>query len=176
MEKLTVFDKVALFLLGALVGFFVIQGFTGCGDTFPYHGGVVISPVPSPVVGPQGPVGPAGPQGATGPQGPQGIAGPVGPQGPMDLTGSTGPVGPKGIQGIPGLAGTTVSFVELCGSCVGSYPSVFPEYGECVQGNLYGVYSANGGFWTLLTPGTYNSDGIGCTCNFTLGANCVVTH
>ncbi len=160
----------------------LVLAITACADRVVSPSFVAPLPTPTPIVGPVGPAGPQGLKGDTGSQGAKGdtgatgLTGPIGPQGPMGLTGSTGPVGPQGIQGIPGLNATPVTFVELCGSCTGNYPSVFPEYGECVQGQLYGVYSANGGFWSLLLPGNYSSDGINCSCNLHIAVNCVVTN
>lgn len=104
--------------------------------------------------GGQGGVGLTGPSGATGPQGTPGL---VGPQGPA------------------GLAGTQFEFVQLCPGTT-SYPNVFIELGMCVNGDLYGVYSANGGFYTYFPPGHYSSNAIGSACNLVIGPNCSVTH
>jgi hypothetical protein len=82
--------------------------------------------------------------------------------------------GAAGPQGTPGTNPTPVTFVQLCPGFVPSYPSIFPEVGICVNSQLYGVYSANGGFLSLLTPGTYTSDGIGASCTLTILPNCVV--
>ncbi len=103
----------------------------------------------------------------TGPSGSPGVQGQVGVAGVPGATGAVGATGPSG-------AGWTV--VQLCTSCVPVYPSTFAEVGFCYEGNLYGTYSANGGFSTLLPPGAYTSDGINCSCSFTLEANCVVSH
>jgi hypothetical protein len=138
--------------------------------------------------GKQGPAGPAGatglqgPQGATGntgPQGPQGLPGLPGSTGPQGATGAVGPVGPQGEVGPQGAHGTIISFVQLCPGFIPTYPTIFPEYGECVQNadgtsTLYGVYSANGGFWAELPPGTYSSDGINASCTLTIGQNCAL--
>lgn len=92
-----------------------------------------------------------------------------GPPGTPGAPGLPGPVGPTGAAGQPGPA---VTLVQLCKGCTPTYPGNFPEVAECIDGHLYGVYSANGGFLTELTPGTYVSEGIGCTCTFSVGAGC----
>jgi hypothetical protein len=104
-------------------------------------------PIPTPIALP----------GATGPQGATGVVGPIGPPGPS------------------GVNGTVGQPIELCGACEASYPQTFPEYGLCINNNLYGVYSQNGGFLSILPPGAYSSDGINCSCAFTIGADCAVT-
>jgi hypothetical protein len=102
---------------------------------------------------------------SNGPQGTQGI------QGQQGVAGSTGPAGAQGI------AGTSVVMVQFCSaSFVASYPSTFPESGLCIGGQLYGVYSANGGFLSVLPPGAYSSDGINSSCNFTIATNCSITQ
>lgn len=90
------------------------------------------------------------------------LAGPVGPSGPQGVPGEIGPEGAAGL--------TTIQF------CPGTptYPSVFPEVGVCISGNLYAVYSALGGFLTLLPPGRYSSNAIGSRCSFTVFSNCEV--
>jgi len=103
---------------------------------------------------------------ACGKQGPQGSQGLIGPQG---LTGSTG------AAGAPGTNATPVTVVQLCSGCAPAYPSTFAESAVCLQGQLYGVYSANGGFLALLPPGAYSSDGINCSCSFTISAGCKVS-
>ena len=83
-------------------------------------------------------------------------------------TGATGPQGPAGGNG------STVTFVQLCPGVQTSYPSSFPEVAECVDGNLYGVYSANGGYLFEIPPGVYTSNAIGSTCTVTVGTNCQI--
>lgn len=94
--------------------------------------------------------------------------------------GDTGVQGPQGVPGANGVDGTNgqdatpVTVVQFCPGVTPIYPSSFPEYGVCIQGQLYGVYSQNGGFLALLPPGTYNSNGINASCTFTITANCGV--
>ena len=96
--------------------------------------------------------------------------------------GAPGPSGPQGtspapVPGPSGTPGTIVTMVELCGSSfVPTYPTTFPEYAECVGDQLYGVYSANGGFEALLPPGEYTSDGVNASCTFEVQANCVIVN
>jgi hypothetical protein len=101
------------------------------------------------------------------------VPGPSGAPGisPSPIPGPQGAAGPKGD---PGVNATPTTPIQLCGACHGAYPNVFPESGLCINNQLYGVYSANGGFLSLLPPGTYSSDGINCSCTFTIQANCVV--
>lgn len=100
----------------------------------------------------------------------------VGPSGNTGLTGVQGPTGAPGIagpQGEPGVDASPVTVVQLCpGTTV--YPNKFVEVAFCIDGQLYGTYSANGGFSTLLPPGVYSSNGVGSSCNFTIGNNCEV--
>lgn len=83
----------------------------------------------------------------------------------------TGPQGPSGTNGTD----ANVQYVQLCHGNT-RYPDTFCEVAECVDGNLYGVYSANGGFDSRLPQGTYSSNGINCSCIVTIGANCSVSH
>jgi hypothetical protein len=85
-------------------------------------------------------------------------------------------VGPTGPQGNPGTDATPVTVVQFCSGVTPTYPSNFPEYGICLGGNLYGVYSANDGFLAELPPGEYSSDGINASCTFTIQPNCVVSQ
>jgi len=90
--------------------------------------------------------------------------------------GAAGPSGPQGSPGPTGAPGTSVTVVQFCNKCTPIYPSDFPEIGLCLGGNLYAVYSENDGFLTLVTPGNYYSNGINCSCNFTVKSNCEVIH
>lgn len=89
--------------------------------------------------------------------------------------GAIGPQGAQGIQGLAGADGTQITVVALCPGTP-SYPSIFLEDALCINNALYGVYSANGGFLTLLPPGTYSSNAIGATCSLTVRPHCQVTH
>lgn len=84
------------------------------------------------------------------------------------IVGPVGPTGPRGADGQP------AQVVPLCPG-VSSY-GTFVEVGLCINNQLYGVYSANGGFLTYLAPGSYSSNAIGSACSLTVQANCVVTH
>ena len=105
-----------------------------------------------------------GPRGEVGAGGAQGIQGPAGTDG---QTGATGP------QGIPGTPGTVITVVPLCPGM--SNYGTFVEVGLCVNGKLYGVYSANGGFLAYLADGNYTSNGIGSACNLRV-SGCTVTE
>lgn len=74
-----------------------------------------------------------------------------------------------------GANSTPITVVQLCAGITPSYPSTFPEVALCLNNQLYGVYSTNGGFLSLLTPGSYSSDGVNASCTLTVGPNCAVS-
>jgi hypothetical protein len=84
--------------------------------------------------------------------------------------------GTNGQNGLDGTDATPVTWVQFCAGTTPSYPSVFPEGGLCIDGNIYAVYSANGGFLTLVPPGEYSSDGVGSSCDFTILASCQIQN
>lgn len=92
--------------------------------------------------------------------------------GPTGATGAAGHDGATGPQGNPGINASPVTVVQLCPGM--SNYGTFVEVGFCIQGQLYGTYSANGGFSTLLAPGAYNSNAVGSACNFTVLNNCQI--
>lgn len=99
-------------------------------------------------------------------KGDTGATGQTGATGSAGQNGATGAVGP---QGVPGISGLTI--VKFCpGDTV--YPTTFNEIGFCLEGKVYGTYSANDGFSSELPPGAYTSNGIGSSCNFTILDNC----
>lgn len=108
-------------------------------------------------------------------------AGRQGEQGYQGIQGETGIQGLEGQQGAPGTNGTngangtSVTVVNFCPGAT-SYPNTFLEVGFCINNQLYAVYSENNGFLVLVPPGAYHSNAHGSTCNFTISANCVVTH
>ncbi len=87
--------------------------------------------------------------------------------------GAAGAPGSAGADGINGRDGSVVTFVKFCPHTA-SYPTTFPEVGLCIDGELFAVYSANGGFGVKLEPGAYSSNAIGSACSFTVQAGCVV--
>lgn len=100
--------------------------------------------------------------------------GKAGPPGAMGRPGVAGLQGEQGSAGINGVNASPFYPIQLCSSCVPHYPDTFPEVVFCYQDNLYGTYSANGGFSSSLPVGTYNSNGINCSCTVTISANCQV--
>lgn len=91
-------------------------------------------------------------------------------------TGAQGVAGVQGVAGANGTAGTQITPVEFCGhGYVATYPSMFPEYGLVIDGVMFGVYSANGGFLSPLPPGVYSSNGINASCTFTINADNTVS-
>jgi hypothetical protein len=109
--------------------------------------------------------------GSNGAQGPQGA---VGEQGPVGSQGPTGAPGLDGLNGNNGSPGTVVTPIQFCPNVTAGYPNNFPEYGLCVNNQMYGVYSTNGGFLALLPPGEYSSDGVNADCTFEIEVDCVV--
>lgn len=73
------------------------------------------------------------------------------------------------------LNGTMINAVQFCPGTT-TYPSTFAEVGFCISGNLWAVYSQNGGFMTEVVPGVYSSDGINSSCTFTVLPNCVIQN
>ena len=80
-------------------------------------------------------------------------------------------------NGSNGAAGTLVSTVEFCPSLGATvYPSSFPEYGICIEGNIYAVYwNGSNAFMAEVVPGEYASTSPQ-GCNFSVAANCSVTQ
>ena len=92
------------------------------------------------------------------------------------LNGSAGTAGADGAQGAAGAPGTVITPIQFCPGFKQSYPNTFSESAICVGGNLYGVYSLNGGFLAELPPGEYSSDGVNASCNFSIGPDCKVSN
>ncbi len=102
--------------------------------------------------------------------GPKGDTGNTGVVGPI---GDTGPTGQPCAQGPAGADGNIITPIKFClGEAV--YPTVFPEYGICINNSIYAVYSTHGGFLTLIPEGRYNSNAVGSNCDFTVLPSCVI--
>lgn len=88
------------------------------------------------------------------------------------LQGATGAVGPQGPSGAA-AAETTVQFCPNAGPT--AYPNTFPEYGLCINGNIFAVYYDGKNAWLAeIVPGYYASTSTSAPCNFTVSANCQV--
>lgn len=144
-------------------------------------------------------VGPKGDKGLPGDQGTKGERGEVGPPGQdgaapiitvknatAEQCGAGGTLvilngtvlytacnGADGTNGAPGPSSFTL--IKLCRETP-SYPSTFPEYAIRIDNEVYGVYSANGGFLALLPPGQYSSAGINSSCTLTINADGSITN
>lgn len=94
---------------------------------------------------------------------------------PPGLDGRNGNDGATGAPGRDGVDAVPVRVVQLCPGTT-NYPTVFVEIALCIENELWGVYSANGGFLTKLPPGAYQSNAIGSACNLTVLSNCEVNH
>lgn len=80
-------------------------------------------------------------------------------------------------NGTNGVNGTIIVPIQLCPGSTAHYPNVFVEEAFCIDNKLYAVYSIPNAFMTVLTPGSYRSDGIGSACNFTVTQNsCVLSY
>jgi len=123
-----------------------------------------------------------------GPQGPSGLNGSsctvtmvpnssVTPNGGalMSCTDGTQALILNGSNGTNGTNGTVITPVQLCKNPVTTYSNTFAEVAFCINGKLYGVYSANDGFLSPLPNGTYSSDGINASCTFTI-TGCTVSN
>jgi hypothetical protein len=89
--------------------------------------------------------------------------------------GSQGPQGPQGPQGSQGATGNAnIATVQFCQNYTSN--SSYPEYGFCINGNLYATFWDGKNAWTaLITPGYYMSTATNASCNFTVGPNCLIT-
>lgn len=101
--------------------------------------------------------------------------GAVGSPGANGVDGSQGVQGMTGLNGSDGIDAIPITVIDLCPG-ITTYPGVFVEVALCLNDTLYGIYSANDGFLTMLPPGNYLSNAIGSACNLTIGAHCQVTH
>lgn len=80
------------------------------------------------------------------------------------------------IPGPQGPPGTQVTMVQFCTNYNTNYPSTFPEYGFCVNGNLYATYWDGTDAWTSeVVPGNYESTSTSAPCNFSVSQNCAIT-
>jgi hypothetical protein len=96
-------------------------------------------------------------------------------QGPQGIPGQS-IVGPAGPSGADGTDAAPITVVQFCQSCFTHYPDTFAEIGFCSNGSIYGTYSENDGFSSEIVPGVYSSNGINCSCTFTVGPNCTVSN
>ena len=80
------------------------------------------------------------------------------------------------LNGANGVNTTLLQPVQFCPNKTTVFPSTFNEVGFCINNSLYAVYSANGGFLSLIPPGHYSSNGINSTCSFTVGNACQISY
>lgn len=115
---------------------------------------------------------------ANGTNGLNGNDGNNGIDGTNGTNGIDGTNGTNGVDGTNGTDGTIVTPIQFCsqyGATV--YPSNFPEYGICINGNIYAVYwdQANMNAWFAeIVPGLYMSTATGLMCDFVVAPNCVI--
>lgn len=116
-----------------------------------------------------------GAAGATGSSGLIGNTGEQGIQGSTGIIGPTGAIGITGSEGVTGNSGANISYIKFCNNYIGSYPGSFPEYGICIDNNLFAVYWDGRNSWlAMVYPGYYKSTSTTAPCNFTVLPNCIV--
>lgn len=105
----------------------------------------------------------------------------------------SGPSGPTGQNGAPGANGasraidgnlivcgtTSIQFdypVQFCSNYQTTYSNSFPEWGLCIQGQLYAIIDQPNGYdyLALIVPGEYESEATNAVCTFTVKPNCQV--
>lgn len=98
-----------------------------------------------------------------------------GKDGTNGINGQAGTPGVNGKDGLNGTDGeggqdaTPVTMIKFCPNEREVYPSNFPEYGMCIDNNLYAVYwNGNAAFLAKLLPGRYTTTAIGGNCTFTV--------
>lgn len=85
-----------------------------------------------------------------------------------------GPTGSPGPSGLPGTNGTVITPIQFCPNFP---PSSFPEFGLCLDNNLYAVYWDGTNTWlTEIPPGTYNSTATNAACSFQVLENCQIQN
>ena len=107
--------------------------------------------------------------------GSRGTASIQGQQGLPGLPGVPGPAGSPGPQGSPG-PGLAATAIQFCAGYEPIYPTVFPEDGICLNGNLYAIMDQSNGYdyLTYIPPGKYLSEATSAACDFTVLPNCVI--
>jgi hypothetical protein len=66
--------------------------------------------------------------------------------------------------------------VQFCTGYTTTYPSVFPEFGFCINSQIYAVYWDGKNAWEgEIVPGYYDSTSTSAPCDFTVSAGCEVT-
>jgi hypothetical protein len=93
----------------------------------------------------------------------------------FSLVACAGKKGTNGAPGPEGLDGTIMVPIKFCPG-TGVYPTVFPEVGFLIEGKLYAVYSANGGYLFEVLPGAYASNAIGNSCSFIVNPDLSITN
>jgi len=67
--------------------------------------------------------------------------------------------------------------VKFCANQTVSYPNSFPEWGLCLQNQLYAVFfDGQNAWWAQIPAGNYRTTSTGLICNFTVKENCVVEN
>jgi hypothetical protein len=84
--------------------------------------------------------------------------------------------GQNGNNGNNGIDGTVITSIKFCPNIPDTYPSSFPEYGVCMNNQLYAVYwNGSQAFLALLTPGNYSSTSPQ-GCSFHVVSGCSITN
>lgn len=78
-------------------------------------------------------------------------------------------------QSLQPTVGSTISAVKFCPGYTVSYPTTWPEYGFCINGDLYATITDKGTtFTTKVAPGGYSSTSTSAPCNFTYIGACQI--
>lgn len=95
----------------------------------------------------------------------------------LTACGKDGRQGTNGSNGVNGQNATPINMIKFCPNINEVYPNTFPEYGMCIDNNLYAVYwNGNTAFLAKLVAGTYTTTAIGGNCTFTVTNNSCVIH
>lgn len=118
--------------------------------------------------------GPAGKDGAPGKNGRDGRDGVDGDKGNDGMNGRDGVDGKDGVDGVDGISVPPVTGVRFCAEGVSSS---FPEYGICIDGDIYAVYWSGKNSWlTKIVPGKYQTTTDFGNCTFTVQPKCVISR
>ena len=97
-----------------------------------------------------------------------------GTNGQEGMRGAMGPTGAQGDTGMQGVTGEVGKPIKFCPEQTGGS---FPEYGFCIQNELYAVYFDKQNAWLAkVVPGKYISTSTNNQCIFTVEDNCVIIN
>lgn len=68
----------------------------------------------------------------------------------------------------------SITTIQFCAGQQTTYPTTYPEYGLCINHEIYAVYWNNTAFLAKIVPGVYTTTSTGLNCTFTVSDNCEV--